>query len=109
MTAPAVLSTALLTLLGNTLVLITAFKRRKHMKPPELLSVNLAVTDLGAAVTMYPLAITSSWSHGWVGGHPTCLYYGLMGFLFGVASIATLTVMAMVRFLVSLSVQSPSE
>ncbi|XP_064196803.1 opsin 8, group member b [Anguilla rostrata] len=100
---------AMLTLVGNVLVLITAFKRRRYMKPPELLSVNLAVTDLGAALTMYPLAIASSWSHRWVGGHPACLYYGLMGFLFGVASIATLAVMAVVRFIVSLSVQSPKE
>ncbi|KAJ8355523.1 hypothetical protein SKAU_G00183170 [Synaphobranchus kaupii] len=100
---------AMLSLVGNMLVLITAFKRRSHIKPPELLSVNLAVADLGAVVSMYPLAVTSSWSHRWVGGHLSCLYYGLMGFLFGVASIATLTATAVVRFVVSLSVQSPKE
>ncbi|KAJ8275406.1 hypothetical protein COCON_G00100310 [Conger conger] len=100
---------ALLTLLGNMLVLITAFKRRSQIKPAELLSVNLALTDLGAALSMYPMAIAASWSHGWVGGPPACRYYGMMGFLFGVASIATLTAMAGVRFIVCLSVQSPKE
>ncbi|KAJ8378805.1 hypothetical protein AAFF_G00236220 [Aldrovandia affinis] len=100
---------ALLSLAGNALVLITSFKRRRHMKAPELLSVNLAVTDLGAAVSMYPLSIASAWSHSWLGGEPSCVYYGLMGFLFGVASIGTLTAMALVRFTVSLSLQSPKK
>ncbi|KAJ8009534.1 hypothetical protein DPEC_G00089870 [Dallia pectoralis] len=100
---------AVLSIVGNLLVLIMAVKRSSHMKPPELLSVNLAVTDLGAAVFMYPLAVASAWSHRWLGGDRTCIYYGLVGFLFGVASIMTLTVMAVVRFIVSLSFQSPKE
>ncbi|KAG7460733.1 hypothetical protein MATL_G00201940 [Megalops atlanticus] len=100
---------AVLSMVGNVLVLVTAFKRFNHMKPPELLSVNLAFTDLGAAVTMYPLAIASAWNHGWLGGEASCIYYGLMGFFFGVASISTLTIMAVVRFIVSLSLQSPKE
>lgn len=79
------------------------------MKPPELLCVNLAVTDLGAAVTMYPLSVASAWSHRWIGGHATCIYYGLAGFLFGVASIMNLTILAIVRFTVSLNLQSPSK
>lgn len=86
-----------------------AFKHSSHMKPPELLSVNLAVTDLGAAVAMYPLAVASAWNHHWLGGDATCIYYGLVGFFFGTASIMTMTVMAVVRFVVSLSLQSPSE
>ncbi|XP_072552861.1 opsin 8, group member b [Salminus brasiliensis] len=100
---------AILSIVGNLLVLVMAYKRSSHMKPPELLSVNLAVTDLGAAVSMYPLAVASSWNHAWLGGKATCIYYGLMGFFFGIASVATLTVMAMVRFSVSLTLQSPKE
>ncbi|XP_034555731.1 opsin-5-like [Notolabrus celidotus] len=86
-----------------------AVKRSSRMKPPELLSVNLAVTDLGAAITMYPLAVASAWSHRWLGGDTTCIYYGLVGFFFGIASIMNLTVMAIVRFVVSLNLQSPRE
>ncbi|AWP19761.1 putative opsin-5-like [Scophthalmus maximus] len=86
-----------------------AFKRSSRMKPPELLSVNLAVTDLGAAVTMYPLAVASAWSHHWVGGDVTCVFYGLAGFFFGVASIMNLTVLAIVRLIISLNLQSPKE
>ncbi|KAM9703526.1 opsin 8, group member b [Menidia menidia] len=98
-----------LSIVGNLLVLIMAFKRSSRMKPPELLSVNLAVTDLGAAVTMYPLAVASAWSHHWLGGDVSCIYYGLAGFFFGVASIMNLTVLAIVRFIVSLNLQSPKE
>ncbi|XP_056150165.1 opsin-5-like [Lampris incognitus] len=100
---------AVLSIIGNLLVLIMAFKRSSSMKPPELLSVNLAVTDLGAAVTMYPLAVASAWSHHWLGGDTTCVYYGLAGFFFGVASIMNLTVIAIVRFFVSFSLLSPRE
>lgn len=102
-------ASAVLSIVGNLLVLIMAFKRSSSMKPPELLSVNLAVTDLGAAVTMYPLAVASAWSHHWLGGDATCVYYGLVGFFFGVASIMNLTVMAIVRLFVSLNLQSTSE
>ncbi|XP_036943395.1 opsin 8, group member b isoform X2 [Acanthopagrus latus] len=98
-----------LSIVGNLLVIITAVKRSSKMKPPELLCVNLAVTDLGAAVTMYPLAVASAWSHRWLGGDITCVYYGLVGFFFGVASIMNLVVLAVVRFIVSINLQSPSE
>ncbi|XP_048063586.1 opsin 8, group member b [Megalobrama amblycephala] len=100
---------AILSIVGNLMVLVMAYKRSNHMKPPELLSVNLAVTDLGAAVTMYPLAVASAWNHHWIGGDVTCVYYGLMGFFFGAASMMTLTIMAIVRFVVSLTLQSPKE
>ncbi|XP_062323926.1 opsin 8, group member b [Osmerus eperlanus] len=100
---------AVLSFVGNLLVLIMAFRRSSSMKPPEMLSVNLAVTDLGAAVTMYPLAVASAWNHHWLGSDASCVYYAFMGFFFGTASAMTLTVMAMVRFMVSLSLQSPKE
>ncbi|XP_060908456.1 opsin 8, group member b [Labrus mixtus] len=100
---------AVLSIAGNLLVIIMAIKKSSRMKPPELLSVNLAVTDLGAVITMYPLAVASAWSHRWLGGDTTCLYYGLVGFFFGVASIMNLTILAIVRFVVSLNLTSPRE
>lgn len=103
------LSTAILSIIGNLLVIIMAVRKSSRMKPPELLCVNLAVTDLGAAVTMYPLAMASAWSHRWIGGDTTCVLYGLAGFFFGVASIMNLTLLAIVRFIVSLNLHSPSK
>lgn len=92
---------AILSAVGNLAVLATAIKCSSHLKSPDLLSINLAITDFGMAITMYPLAIASAWNHAWIGGQPTCLYYALMGFFFGVASMMTLTAMAVIRYLVT--------
>ncbi|KAK7907163.1 hypothetical protein WMY93_015775 [Mugilogobius chulae] len=92
---------AIMSILGNAAVLVSAGRRFSLLKAPELLTVNLAVTDIGMALTMYPLSISSAFNHGWLGGDPTCLYYGLMGMLFSVTSIMTLAVMGMIRYLVT--------
>ncbi|KAJ3583057.1 hypothetical protein NHX12_034502 [Muraenolepis orangiensis] len=89
---------AWLSIMGNMLVIVMAYRRWSSLKAPELLSVNLAVTDLCAALSTYPLTMVSAWNHRWLGGDGLCIYYGLMGFFLGVASIMTLAVMAVVRF-----------
>ncbi|XP_063296914.1 opsin-5-like [Pelobates fuscus] len=94
---------AILTIVGNLAVLITAVKCSSQLKSPDLLSINLAVTDFGMAITMYPLAIASAWNHEWFGGDASCLYYALIGFFFGVASMMTLTAMAVIRYIVTSS------
>ncbi|XP_009568721.1 opsin-5 isoform X1 [Cuculus canorus] len=96
----------ILTVLGNAAVLATALKRSSLLKSPELLTVNLAVADIGMAISMYPLAIASAWNHAWLGGDASCMYYALMGFLFGVCSMMTLCAMAVIRFLVTDSSKS---
>lgn len=95
------LPAALLSVLGNASVLFSAARRLSVLKAPELLTVNLAVTDIGMALSMYPLSITSAFNHAWVGGDASCLYYGLMGMIFSITSIMTLAVMGMIRFLVT--------
>ncbi|KAM6367539.1 opsin-5-like [Alca torda] len=100
---------AILTILGNSAVLATAVKRSSLLKSPELLTVNLAVADIGMAISMYPLAIASAWNHAWLGGDASCIYYALMGFLFGVCSMMTLCAMAVIRFLVTKSSKSNSK
>lgn len=71
------------------------------LRAPELLTVNLAITDIGMALSMYPLSIASAFNHAWIGGDASCLYYGLMGMIFSITSIMTLAVMGMVRYLVT--------
>ncbi|XP_042359832.1 opsin 8, group member a [Plectropomus leopardus] len=92
---------ALLSIFGNAAVLVSAARRLTLLKAPELLTVNLAVTDIGMALSMYPLSIASAFNHAWIGGDTSCLYYGLMGMIFSVTSIMTLAVMGMVRYLVT--------
>ncbi|NXM61013.1 OPN5 protein, partial [Illadopsis cleaveri] len=96
----------ILTILGNSAVLATAVKRSSLLKSSELLTVNLAVADIGMALSMYPLAIASAWNHAWLGGDASCVYYALMGFLFGVCSMMTLCAMAVIRFLATNSSKS---
>ncbi|XP_065820009.1 opsin 8, group member a [Labrus bergylta] len=92
---------AFFSILGNAAVLVSASRRLTVLKAPELLTVNLAVTDIGMALSMYPLSIASTFNHSWIGGDVSCLYYGLMGMIFSVTSIMTLAVMGMVRYLVT--------
>lgn len=98
---PTSLPAALLSVLGNGSVLFSAGRRLSVLKAPELLTVNLAVTDIGMALSMYPLSIASAFNHAWMGGDASCLYYGLMGMIFSITSIMTLAVMGMIRFLVT--------
>uniref|UniRef100_A0A3P8YC88 G-protein coupled receptors family 1 profile domain-containing protein n=1 Tax=Esox lucius TaxID=8010 RepID=A0A3P8YC88_ESOLU len=91
--------TTMLSVIGNAAVLVTAVLRPTSLKAAELLTVNLAVTDIGMALTMYPLSIASLFNHIWIGGDSSCLYYGLMGMIFSTASIITLTVMGLIRYL----------
>uniref|UniRef100_A0A665VKZ2 Opsin-5-like n=1 Tax=Echeneis naucrates TaxID=173247 RepID=A0A665VKZ2_ECHNA len=86
--------------------LISAARRISLLKAPELLTVNLAITDIGMALSMYPLSIASAFNHAWVGGDISCLYYGLMGMIFSITSIMTLAVMGLVRYLVTGKLQS---
>uniref|UniRef100_A0A3P8TJI7 Opsin 8, group member a n=1 Tax=Amphiprion percula TaxID=161767 RepID=A0A3P8TJI7_AMPPE len=90
-----------LSVVGNAAVLVSAGRRLSLLKAPELLTVNLAVTDIGMAISTYPLCIASAFNHAWMGGDAWCLYYGLMGMIFSITSIMTLAVMGMVRYLVT--------
>lgn len=92
---------AILSILGNAAVLVSAGRRLAMLRAPELLTVNLAITDIGMALSMYPLSIASAFNHAWIGGDASCLYYGLMGMIFSITSIMTLAVMGMVRYLVT--------
>uniref|UniRef100_A0A3P8USR0 Opsin 8, group member a n=1 Tax=Cynoglossus semilaevis TaxID=244447 RepID=A0A3P8USR0_CYNSE len=92
---------ALLSILGNALVLISFARRHSQLKAPELLTVNLAITDMGMAISMYPLSIASAFNHAWMGGDAACLYYGLMGMIFSITSIMTISLMGVVRYLVT--------
>uniref|UniRef100_A0A4W5L138 Opsin 8, group member a n=1 Tax=Hucho hucho TaxID=62062 RepID=A0A4W5L138_9TELE len=98
----AVLTRTMLSVLGNAAVLVTSALRPTHLKAPELLTVNLAVTDIGMALSMYPLSIASLFNHAWIGGDSSCLYYGLMGMIFSTASIMTLAVMASIDEIVTI-------
>ncbi|XP_035000091.1 opsin 8, group member c [Hippoglossus stenolepis] len=94
-----ILSVVLLSVLGNGLVLVICYRRRKKMVGSELLCVNLAVVDFLCCICFYPLSVMSSFHHAWLGGNVTCVYYGFGCFIFGLCSMFTITAISITRYL----------
>ncbi|TNN76140.1 Opsin-5 [Liparis tanakae] len=95
----AILSVVVFSTLGNGLVLVISYRRRKKMVSSELLCVNLAVVDFLCCICFYPLSITSSFHHMWLGENITCVYYGLGCYSFGLCGMFTITAISVVRYL----------
>ncbi|XP_075719955.1 opsin-5 [Rhinoderma darwinii] len=89
----------LLSTFGNGYVLFMACKRKKKLRPAEIMTINLAICDLGISVTGKPFCIVSFFSHRWVFGWSICQGYGWIGFFFGCGSLITLTVVSFERYL----------
>ncbi|XP_072544811.1 opsin-5-like [Salminus brasiliensis] len=85
-------------LLGNSTLLYVSYKKKHLLKPAEFFIINLAVSDMGLTLSLYPLAITSSFSHRWLFGRVVCLMYAFCGVLFGICSLTTLTLLSLVCF-----------
>uniref|UniRef100_A0A8C6TZ92 Opsin 8, group member c n=1 Tax=Neogobius melanostomus TaxID=47308 RepID=A0A8C6TZ92_9GOBI len=89
----------LLSVLGNGLVLLICYRRRRKLAGSELLCVNLAVVDFCCCVLFYPLSICSSFRHMWLGQRFTCVYYGLGCYIFGLCGMFTITAISVIRYL----------
>ncbi|XP_029966152.1 opsin-5 [Salarias fasciatus] len=84
---------------GNGYVIYMTIKRKTKLKPPELMTVNLAIFDFGISVTGKPFFVVSSFSHRWLFGWEGCRFYGWAGFFFGCGSLITMTVVSLDRYL----------
>ncbi|XP_064202392.1 opsin-5-like [Anguilla rostrata] len=83
-------------LFGNSLLLYVSYKKKHLLKAAEFFIINLAVSDLGLTVSLYPLAVTSSIFHRWLYGETMCVIYAFCGVLFGICSLTTLTLLSTV-------------
>ncbi|XP_071999801.1 opsin-5 isoform X2 [Engystomops pustulosus] len=88
-----------LSTLGNGYVIFMACKRKKKLRPAEIMTINLAFCDFGISVTGKPFSIVSFFSHRWVFGWGVCQWYGWVGFFFGCGSLITMTVVSFDRYL----------
>lgn len=88
----------LLAVLGNGLVLVISYRRRKKMLGSEMLCVNLAVVDFFCCICFYPLSIMSSFHHVWL-GEKISVYYGLGSYTFGLCGMFTITAISIIRYL----------
>ncbi|XP_018612135.1 opsin-5-like [Scleropages formosus] len=85
-----------LSLLGNGMLLFVAYRKKSSLKPAEFFIINLSISDLGMTISLFPLAISSSFAHRWLFNDLTCKYYAFCGVLFGLCSLTNLTVLSSV-------------
>ncbi|XP_017553679.1 opsin 7, group member b isoform X1 [Pygocentrus nattereri] len=83
-------------LMGNTILLLVAYRKKSSLKPAEFFIVNLSISDLGMTISLFPLAIPSAFSHRWLFTETICSYYAFCGVLFGLCSLSNLTVLSSV-------------
>ncbi|XP_039864205.1 opsin 7, group member d isoform X1 [Simochromis diagramma] len=85
-----------LSIIGNSTLLLVAYHKRSTLKPAEFFIINLSISDLGMTLTLLPLAIPSAFSHRWLFGEIICQVYAMCGVLFGLCSLTNLTVLSLV-------------
>ncbi|XP_059194849.1 opsin 9 [Centropristis striata] len=91
--------TCVMSFLGNGMSLLIYCRKRKKLRPPELMTINLALLDLGFSLLGGPFFIISSLCHAWVFGETGCLWYGIQGFVFGIGSLLTTCLISLDRCL----------
>ncbi|EEB14599.1 class A rhodopsin-like G-protein coupled receptor GPRop1, putative [Pediculus humanus corporis] len=85
-------------LIGNGVV-IYIFTTTKNLRTPSnLLVVNLAFSDFFMMFCMSPIMVVNCYNETWIMGPFMCEIYGLLGSLFGNASIWTMTMIALDRY-----------
>ena len=57
-------------LFGNGTLLYVSYRKKHMLKPAEYFIVNLAISDLGLTLSLYPMAITSSLYHRYCNNTP---------------------------------------
>ncbi|XP_030625822.1 opsin 7, group member b [Chanos chanos] len=88
-----------LSLVGNTVLLFVAYRKKSSLKPAEFFIVNLSISDLGMTITLFPFAIPSAFAHRWLFTELMCTSYAFCGVLFGLCSLTNLTVLSSVCWL----------
>ncbi|XP_018655263.1 putative opsin-like receptor [Schistosoma mansoni] len=91
----------ILAVMGNSLV-ITLFLLCKQLRtPPNMLIVNLAISDFSfALINGFPLKTIAAFNHRWGWGKLACELYGFAGSIFGFISLTTMAFIALDRYLV---------
>ncbi|RTG84766.1 r-opsin [Schistosoma bovis] len=91
----------ILAVMGNSLV-ITLFLLSKQLRtPPNMLIVNLAISDFSfALINGFPLKTIASFNQRWGWGKLACELYGFAGSIFGFISLTTMAFIALDRYLV---------
>jgi r-opsin len=94
----AIFCLGLISILGNGMVVYIFSSTKTLRTPSNLLVVNLAFSDFLMMFCMAPPMVVNCYNETWVFGPLMCEVYGMLGSLFGCASIWTMTVIAFDRY-----------
>ncbi|XP_006819744.1 opsin-5-like [Saccoglossus kowalevskii] len=89
-----------LSLFGNVTVLAVKIKNRKQLKSHDYFIINIAIADIGAVTTGYLLMVVSASNHMLYFVSSECTLVGFSGWFFNCVSMTTLSVIAIMRYLI---------
>ncbi|KAG9260099.1 opsin-5-like [Astyanax mexicanus] len=94
----------LLSWVGNSIVILVLYRQRLVLQPTDLLTFNLAISDAAVAVFGYSRGIVEIFNVFRDDGYVTkwiwtCQVNGFMTLLFGLASMNTLTIISITRYI----------
>ncbi|XP_038055052.1 dopamine receptor 4-like [Patiria miniata] len=96
--AVAICIFAFLTVAGNTLIILSIVRFRVLQTITSAFILNLAIVDFSVGVTLMPVALITCVKQDWILGDVFCKISGVVNMLFPVASISTLSVIAIDRY-----------
>ncbi|XP_062855712.1 melatonin receptor type 1A-like [Trichomycterus rosablanca] len=96
--ASVLITTIVVDVLGNLLVIVSVFRNRKLRKAGNAFVVSLAVADLVVALYPYPLVLTAIFHKGWIAGNIHCQISGFLMGLSVIGSIFNITGIAINRY-----------
>lgn len=94
----AVLTVALVTLMGNVLVVLAVYTSRALRAPQNLFLVSLAAADILVATTVIPFSLANEVMGYWCFGSLWCSFYLSLDVLFCTASIMHLCAISLDRY-----------
>ncbi|KAK2726424.1 hypothetical protein QYM36_000759 [Artemia franciscana] len=83
---------------GNSLVLILFGRRHSTRTGIDVLTANLALSDMLMACSQFPVLVVNSFHGKWTLGPVACKLYGFCGALCGTVSIITMALIALDRY-----------
>ncbi|KAM9471226.1 melatonin receptor type 1A-like [Clarias gariepinus] len=96
--ASVLITTIVVDVLGNLLVIVSVFRNRKLRKTGNAFVVSLAVADLVVAIYPYPMVLTAIFNNGWIAGNVHCQISGFLMGLSVIGSIFNITGIAINRY-----------
>ncbi|XP_041366735.1 5-hydroxytryptamine receptor 4-like [Gigantopelta aegis] len=90
---------SLVTLVGNTTVIVAVAKFRTLQKRTNAFIVSVACADIGVAVLAMPFRLYEEWNGGWDLGKWLCLIVNAFDGMFCTASMCNLYTLALERYL----------